>query len=720
MIGTPPTKKSYSIKIDEEKEVILEAGHISRQSDGAVILKCLGTLIHASVVSSKTPSSNVDFLPLTVEYREKFSASGKIPGGFFKKEMQPNDTEILISRLIDRSIRPLFPDNYFFDTQVIVSLFSYDERAYPDVLTGIAVSAAIAISDIPFNGPVATVRVAKINDAFVLNPPKSLFEQCSLNFVVSGTKDSIVMVEGEAKECSEEELISALSFAHEHIKKICSGIEEFAQLFPNAEVSREIPVVDIPDVILNCCREKILKGTLEVCRLNIPQKKERRKSLQKIVDDTIAELKNEFAQVWKEEYTLEIKKVIKEIQREAMRHYVFTENKRVDGRTADQIREIYAEIDVLKGPHGSALFTRGETQVLASVVLGYPAEDMQIVDEVTESGKKKFLLHYNFPPYSVGEIKPLRGPSRREIGHSYLALKGIKAVLPPEKSCPFVIRIAADVLESNGSSSMATVCATSLALMDCGIPIKSHVAGIAMGLLFDYATQKYIVLTDILGDEDHLGDMDFKLCGTRQGITACQMDIKLKYLPTQAIRDAIKKAREAHFKILDIMDTVIAKSREQPKSHAPKILTFKIPKDLIGVIIGPSGKVIKAISEATSTSIYITPDDDAGIVEIYGSDFTAMEQAKKMIQNMIFTPKVGEVYTGIVKSITPYGAFVEIAPGKIGLLHISEIDYKYIASISDIIKEGDVIEVKVIEVEEQTGRFKLSRKALIPKPEKQQ
>jgi len=707
-------KKSIVIEVDGLKPIIIEGGHISRQSDGAVFLRCGGTLLHASVVSSLVPSANTDFIPLTVEYRERFSAAGKIPGGFFKREMQFNDTEVLISRLVDRALRPLFPENYYFDTQVIITLFSYDESVPPDTMACIAASSVLAMSDIPFYGPVACVRIAKINDEWIINPPKSKFKEAKLNVVVGGTQSSIVMVEGECKECTDDEFVEALQIAHEVIKRICVKIEEFGQLFEKSRTKREIPQVVLPDTIKSECEKMVFEETLKLCSEEIKNKKIRRARLEGIAQQCLTYIKEKFQSEWQSDYEKEIKKVIKKQQREAMRHYVFTTGRRIDGRLPDEIRTLGASVGLLEGPHGSALFTRGETQVLSSIVLGSQAEDMQIIDEVTESGKKKYMLHYNFPPYSVGEIKPLRAPSRREIGHSYLALKGLRAVLPDEDEYPFVIRMIADVLESNGSSSMATVCATSMALMDCGVPVKKHVAGIAMGLLMDEKTGRYVVLTDILGDEDHLGDMDFKLCGTRDGITACQMDIKLKEIKFDVLKDAIKQARKAHHYILNFMEEHIREPRKSPKAHAPKIETVRIPKDMIGLVIGTGGRTIRAIAEMSGTSICIVPKNDHGIVEIVGTSEENIKQAKEIIEKLVGEVKLGGIYIGQVKTIAPYGAFIEIAPGKVGLLHISEIDHGYVKSITDYFKEGDYVEVKVIEIDDKTGRFKLSRKALIP------
>lgn len=708
-------RRELTIEVEGIKPIIVEGGHISRQSDGAVFVRCGGTVIHASVISSPNPSPNVDFIPLTVDYRERFSAAGKIPGGFFKKEMGPNDTEILVSRLVDRSLRPLFPDRFFYETQVIITLFSYDEEVPPDTLACVAASSAIAMSSIPFHGPVAAVRICKVDGQWVANPSKSVAESSSINIIVAGTANSIVMVEGEARECSEEEFVEALEVAHtKYIKKLCQAIEEFGKMFPDSTPKREISPPILPEHIKNELEEAIFTGTYQICSMHIKAKKERREKLNKCVEEAIAAIKEKYAPEWMGEFDREAKIISKEAQREAMRRYVFETGYRIDGRLCEDIRPLDAVVAPLSGPHGSALFARGETQVLASVVLGSQAEDVQIIDEVTESGKKKYLLHYNFPPYSVGEIRPLRAPTRREIGHSYLALKGIKAVMPPEDDYPFVVRIIADVLESNGSSSMATVCAASMALMDGGIPVKGHVAGIAMGLLWDEKTGRYLVLTDILGDEDHLGDMDFKVCGTRNGITACQMDIKLKELKFEILLEAIRRARKAHFEIIDFMEKHISAPRSQPKDHAPKMDTVKIPKDMIGMVIGTGGKVVRTIAEATGTSIHVVPKETHGVVEIVGISYEGIKKAKEMVEGLIKQPRVGEVYVGQVKTITPYGAFVEIAPGKVGLLHISEIDYRYIRSPQDVLKEGDYLEVKVIDVDPDTGRFRLSRKALLP------
>ncbi len=704
----PPKPYTVTIEVDG-KEITIETGKLAKQADGSALVKCGKTVLLATVVSSKEIKEGVDFFPLTVDYQEKFSAAGRFPGGFFKREGKLSEHEILVSRLVDRALRPLFPDDYYADTQVKITLFSADENVPPDALAGLAASAAIWVSDIPFNGPMAEVRVARVDGKLIINPSEEEIERADINIVVGGTRDYIVMVEGEMHEVSEQEMVEALNYAHEAIKKLVDAQERLAQLKGGRKV-REYQSIGDDEELKQLVEQQLTDKILGVFT-NPTSKQERREQLKQIKEEFIESLPEE-----KQESSLLINKYIHDLEKKLMRKLILEKGVRIDGRKTDEIRPIWAEVDVLPATHGSSIFTRGETQALATVTLGSRL-DVQLIDTPTVQEETKFMVHYNFPPFSTGDIKPLRGPSRREIGHGNLAYRALKGVMPPEDDLPYTVRVVSDILESNGSSSMATVCAGSLALMDAGVPIKKHVAGIAMGLIFDPDTGQYAILTDILGDEDHIGDMDFKVAGTRDGITACQMDIKISGITEDILMTALEQARKARLEILDILEAVIPEPRKDLKPHVPRSKVVMIPKDLIGLVIGPSGRTIQELQEKTGTTIYIEPEEDQGKVYITGQSQDAVEAAAEHINLMTQAPEEGEIYEGEVKELKPFGALVEFMPGKIGLLHISEIDWKHIADVSQILKVGDKIKVKLIEIEEGTGRYKLSRKALLPKPD---
>lgn len=680
------------------KKIILETGKLARQADGAVVVQCGGTVVLATAVASREPLETVtDFFPLSVEYREKAYAAGKIPGGFFKREGKPQEKEVLSARLIDRSLRPLFPQHFPYEVQVVVTVLSSDKEQDADVLGIVAASAALCISDIPFNGPISGVRVGRVNGKMVLNPSFSELDISDLNIVVAGSEDAILMVEGETKEVTEEDLLSALEYAHDTNQKIVQIQKELMQEVGKAKRPVE-PREENPELF-----EAVRQMTLEKLSsaLSYPGKKLRRQA----IDDLLKEIQTALAEKYPEQELLS-RDYFTQIQRQYMREMILNQGKRIDGRGYDDLREITCEISVLPRTHGSALFTRGETQSLTVTTLGTKVDEQKIEGLEGESWKS-YMLHYNFPPFSVGEVKAFRGPSRREIGHGNLAERALKPVIPGEGIFPYTIRIVSDILESNGSSSMATVCAGSLSLMDAGVPIKSAVAGVAMGLVKE--GEKTAILTDILGDEDHLGDMDFKVTGTRRGITALQMDIKIQGISSSLLREALEKARIARMKILDIMDKAISVPKKELSPYAPRILTMKVDVDLIGAIIGPGGKTIREISEKSGAEIFI---EDDGTVQIAGLEEKACQLAKQSIELMIQKPELGKVYKGRVTRTTNFGAFVEFLPGKEGLLHISEIEPHRIARVEDVLKVGDETEVKLMGVTAE-GKYELSRKILL-------
>ncbi|PRY95794.1 polyribonucleotide nucleotidyltransferase [Marinilabilia salmonicolor] len=699
-----------SIDLGDGRSIVIETGKLAKQADGSVVVRMGNTYLLATVVSAKEAKPDVDFMPLSVDYREKYSAIGRFPGGFLKREGRPSDFEILVSRLIDRALRPLFPEDYHADTFVNVSLISADNESVPDSLAGLAASAALTISDIPFAGPISEVRVARVNGELKINPSASEMKEADLEIMVAASMDNIMMVEGEMKEVSEAELLEAMKFAHDAIKVQCAAQIELAEMVnvTKREYSHEVNDEELRKKVWDATYEK----AREVARSANPNKHERLDGFASIVDEFI---ESNYDAEEDEIPTTLIKKYFHDVEKDAVRRVMLDENVRLDGRAMDEIRPIWCEVDCIPGPHGSAIFTRGETQSLTTVTLGSKLDE-KLVDDVLYKGYDRFLLHYNFPPFSTGDAKPYRGVGRREIGHGNLAHRALKGMLPDET--PYVIRVVSDILESNGSSSMATVCAGTMALMDAGIPFKKPVSGIAMGLITDKDSDKYVVLSDILGDEDHLGDMDFKVTGTVDGITATQMDIKVDGLSYEVLEKALEQARRGRLHILDKITETISEPREDYKPHAPRIVTLRIPKDMIGAVIGPGGKIIQEIQAETNTSISIDEDEKNGIVGISASDKDAIDKALNRIKGIVAVPEVGTVYTGKVKSIVPFGAFVEILPGKDGLLHISEIEWRRLEKVEDVLKEGDMVEVKLIDVDQRSGKLKLSRKVLLPRPER--
>lgn len=689
--------------IKKEKEIggrllSIETGRVARQANGAVLVRYADTLVLAVAVCEKEPREDIDFFPLSVEYQEKTYAAGKIPGGFFKREGRPSAKEILSARLIDRPVRPLFPDNFKNETQVVVYVLSSDQQNDADVLGGIGASAALCISDIPFLGPIASVRVGMINGEFVINPTFQQLEESRLNLVLSGSYDSIIMVEGQSNELNEADMVAALKFGHQYIREI---IELQRELIAECGLPKmAIPEPQIPEGLEErvdqFCTPRIREAN------QITEKKARHEAISRIKDELMEMLGEELA----EEKAVLIKEIFEKVEKREVRAMVLKEGKRLDGRGLDDIREITCEVGFLPRAHGSALFTRGQTQSLGAATLGTKIDE-QIIDALEGDSTKSYMLHYNFPGFSVGEVKFFRGPSRREIGHGDLAERSLMPVLPAEENFPYTIRIVSEILESNGSSSMASVCSGSLSLMDAGVPVKCHVAGIAMGLIKE--DSEVCVLTDILGDEDHLGDMDFKVAGTRQGITAFQMDIKISGLTFEIMAEALEKARRARHKILDIMEKTIERPRADISPYAPRILTLMIPVDKIGAVIGPGGKVIRGIIEQTGAKIDI---DDSGLVIVASSDVTAAEKAKYMVQALVEEPEVGKQYRAVVKRIMDFGAFAEFLPGKEGLIHISELDDKRVGKVTDVVKLGDVVDVILKKVDRE-GRYNLSRKDVL-------
>lgn len=700
-----------SFQMPDGKEISIETGRLARQADGAVIVKQGNTMLLATVVSSKEAKEDVDFLPLTVEYQEKYAATGRFPGGFFKREARPSEYEILISRLVDRALRPLFPDDYHAETQVLITLISGDKNDAPDALAALAASAAIAVSDIPFNGPISEVRVARIDGQLVINPPIDKMEFSDIDIIVAASEKDIMMVEGEMKEISEAEMLEALKFAHEAIRLQCRAQVELAAMVEKAQTKREYCHEVNDDELKKRMHEELYAKCYEVAGLGTA-KKQRSELFSKILEDFVAALPEEEA---KEKASM-IKRYYHDIEKEAVRNFVLNERKRIDGRKLDEIRPIWSEVDYLPSVHGSAIFTRGETQSLVTVTLGTKL-DSQVIDGAVFEGKSNFILHYNFPSFSTGEVKFKGGTSRREIGHGNLALRALKPMIPDSNVNPYTIRVVSDILESNGSSSMATVCGGTLALMDAGVKIEKPVSGIAMGLITNKDGSKYAVLSDILGDEDHLGDMDFKVAGSRDGITACQMDIKVDGLSYQILEEALAQALRGRLHILGEMEKTISVPREDYKPHVPRIEQITVPKEFIGAIIGPGGKIIQDIQATTNSTIVIEEVGEYGVVDIVAVNKDSIEAAKNRIRSIIAIPEIGATYKGKVKSIITFGAIVEILPGKEGLLHISEIDWKRIANVDDVLKVGDQVDVKLLEVDGKTGKLKLSRKQLLPKPE---
>jgi polyribonucleotide nucleotidyltransferase len=702
---------SKSFDLGDGRTITVETGKLAKQADGSVVVKMGNTMLLATAVSAPEAKPGVDFMPLTVDYREMFASTGRIPGSFFRREAKLTDAEVLSSRLVDRALRPLFPEDYHADTQVLIYLISSDKTINPDCLAGFAASAAIAVSDIPFNGPISEVRVGRIDGKFVLNPTLAEMEQSDIDMMVAGSAKDIMMVEGEMKEVSEADMLEAIKFAHEGIRKMITAINELAAMVEKSKVKRTYSHETHNEEL----REKVKAATYDKVYA-VAMKKNPNKSQRK--DDFKAVFEEFWASLTPEEQTDENKSLAKryyhEVEYYAIRNMVLDERVRLDGRGLADIRPIWSEVGYLPMAHGSAVFTRGETQSLTTVTLGTKL-DQQMIDSPIFQGDANFLLHYNFPPFSTGEAKPMRGTGRREVGHGNLALRALKNQLPDNNT--YTIRIVSDILESNGSSSMATVCAGTLALMDCGVKIKKPVSGIAMGLITDTKSGKFAVLSDILGDEDHLGDMDFKVCGTKDGITAVQMDLKVDGLPYEVMAQALEQAKAGRAHILGEMMKTMSEPREELKEHAPRMVQLRIPREFIGAVIGPGGKIIQEMQRETGTTIMIEEQGEFGIVDIAASDKTAIDKAVAKVKAIVTMPEVGEVYEGKVKSIMAFGAFVEFLPGKDGLLHISEVDWKRLDNLDGILKQGDMVQVKLVEIDPKTGKFRLSRKALMPKPE---
>lgn len=706
-----PNLITKTIQLQDGREITIETGALAKQADGAVVVRMGKAMVLATVVSKKEAGEGVDFLPMSVDYQEKFAASGKIPGGFLKREGRLSDYEILISRIVDRAIRPIFPDDYHADTNVSITLMSADENVLPDCLAGLAASAALAVSDIPFNGPISEVRVAKIDGVLTINPTPSQLEKASMEFIVAGSKEYILMVEGEANEISEDEMVEALQYAHEEIKRHCVVQLELTKAV-GKEVKREYNHEKSDPALFDKMKSELYGKLFESVSKQIANKSERSDLVKKIKEDFVVSLGEDHGFE-----TSLIGPYFHKIHKEAARNLTLETKKRLDGRNLNEIRPIWSVVDYLPSAHGSAIFTRGETQSITTCTLGTKMDE-QMVDGAMISGYNKFYLHYNFPGFSTGEVKINRGPGRREVGHGNLAMRALKKVLPPDNENPYTIRVVSDILESNGSSSMATVCAGSLALMDAGIPIKAPVTGIAMGMISDAKTGKYAILSDILGDEDHLGDMDFKVTGTEKGITACQMDLKVEGLDYSVLKEALYQAKEGRLHILNEITKTLAAPKPDLKPHTPRSFMMWIPKELIGAVIGPGGKVIQEIQKDTATTIIIEEVDNQGKINVFSANQANMDAAIRRIKAIVAQPEIGETYTGKVKNIQPFGAFVEFMPGKDGLLHISEVKWERLESMDGVLEPGEEIMVKLIDVDKKTGKFKLSRKALLSKPEK--
>lgn len=701
-------KKSFDL--GDGRMVEIETGKLAKQADGSVVVKMGDTMLLATVVSAKEAKPGTDFLPLSVDYQEKYAAAGRIPGGFLRREARLSDYEVLISRLVDRALRPLFPEDYHADTQVMISLISADKNIMPDCLAGLAASAALSVSDIPFNGPISEVRVAKIDGKLIINPLMSDLERASLEFIVAGSANDIVMVEGECDEIQEDEMVEALKFAHDAIKVQCAVQVELTKE-TGKTVKREY-CHEVHDEELNAKVNAETYAKVYAVAKSGLGKDERSAGFKAIIDEFLATLPEDAEDITK----ALAKHYFHDVQYHAVRNLLLDEGIRLDGRSTTQIRPIWSEVGYLPAAHGSAVFTRGETQSLTSVTLG-SKDDEQMIDGAFISGYNKFMLHYNFPGFSTGEVRPNRGPGRREVGHGNLAMRSLKKVLPPQSENPYTIRVVSDILESNGSSSMATVCAGTLGLMDAGVKIKAPVSGIAMGLITDEKSGKYAILSDILGDEDHLGDMDFKVTGTENGIVACQMDLKINGLSYEVLTKALMQAKQGRLHILGEMNKTLAAPAADYKPHAPRIVSLTIDKEFIGAVIGPGGKIIQEMQRETGATISIEEVDNKGVVEIFADNKEAVDAAVARVRAIAAKPEIGEVYTGKVKSIMAFGVFVEIMPGKDGLLHISEIDWKRLENMDGVFKEGDIVEVKLLDIDKQ-GKMKLSRKALLPRPPK--
>jgi len=714
MLSQPVQSK---FTISDGREVIIETGKLARQADGAVTVRQGNCIILATVVANKEPKEGQSFFPLTVDYQEKFASAGRIPGSFFKREARLNDYEILTSRLIDRALRPLFPEDYLCDVQVLVSLISSDPEVMPDALACLAASAALAVSDVPIQEIISEVRVARIEGKFVVNPYRSELAKADMDFLIAATDKNIMMVEGEAKECLEEDLVKAIELAHDAIRVQVKAQEELRKLkgiTAKREYTKPVHNEELRAQVNAFAQQKVY----EIAKSG-SSKHERSDNFEKVQEELLAHLKTLHNVAEGDSLPDDIKKWAKnyyhDLQYYVVRDMILNDRVRLDGRSLDQVRPLAMEVDVLPSPHGAALFTRGETQSITTVTLGTPLDSL-LVESAAVSDYSKFILHYNFPPFSTGEVKMMRGPGRREVGHGNLAMRSLKQMMPGGEY-PYTVRVVSDILESNGSSSMATVCAGSLALMDAGVPIPKHVSGVAMGLITKEG--KFAILTDILGDEDHLGDMDFKVTGTKEGICGVQMDIKVDGLSMDVMRQALAQARNGRMHILEAMYATIPEARSDVKPHAPRMVKLFIDKEFIGAVIGPGGKIIQEIQRETSTTINLEEKNEMGEVSIFSTNKDGVERAVAWIKGIVAVPQVGDVYEAKVKSIMPYGAFVEFLPGKQGLLHISEVSWKRLETLEGVLNEGDTVKVKLTGTDPKSGKFKLSRKILLPKPEGQ-
>ncbi len=707
-----PNVITKEITLADGRKITIETGKLARQADGAVVVRMGDTMLLATVVANQDAREGVDFLPLSVDYQEKFAATGKIPGGFIKREGRLSEHEILVCRLVDRALRPIFPDDFHAEVQVNINLISGDKDVMPDALAAFAASSAIAVSDIPFGEPISEVRVVKYNGEYIVNPNALQTAGAELDLIVAGSSKNIIMVEGKMNEVSEEEMLEAIKAAHEVIQLQCKVQQEFSdELNPN---KRTYEHESRDENLKKELFDKYYDQVYAIYSTGLDNKSDRK--------ERFKEIKDSYAESLPDDHEVDpglVSRYFGEIQKKAARNLVLNEKKRLDGRKLDEVRPISSEVNYLPTAHGSAVFTRGETQSLSTVTLGTKLDE-QMIDGAMISGSNKFILHYNFPAFSTGEVRPNRGPGRREIGHGNLAFRALKKVLPKDEDNPYTIRVVSDILESNGSSSMATVCAGSLALMDAGIPVSAAVSGIAMGLITDSESGKYAVLSDILGDEDHLGDMDFKVAGTSKGITACQMDIKIDGLSFEVLQEALQQAHQGRMHILEEMNKTLSQPNEDLKPNAPRSVSLKIERDMIGALIGPGGKVVQEIQKETNTTIIIEEIANKGHVNIFASDEQDMQKALSRVKAIVAVPVVGDTYDGTVKSIMPFGAFVEFMPGKDGLLHISEIKWERVESMDGVMEVGEQVRVQLVEVDKKTGKYRLSRKVLLPKPEKKQ
>jgi len=701
---------SISFDLPNGKTISIETGKLAKQADGSVVVTMGKTMLLATVVAANDAREDVDFLPLSVDYKEKYSAAGKFPGGFFKREARPSEYEILISRLVDRALRPLFPSDFHAEVQMLISLISVEEDVQPDALAALAASAALSVSDIPFNGPISEARVIRLNGEFIVNPTISETKDAEIELIVAASIDNIMMVEGEMKEVSEADMLEAIKVAHDAIKIQCQAQIDLAAQVEKAKVKRDYNHESNDEELKAKVKEAAYQKCYDIACEGNADKHARSAAFKAVREEFLGTFTDEE----KETVTKLVKRYFHDVEKDAVRNAMLNENIRLDGRQMNEIRPIWTEVDYLPSAHGSAIFTRGETQSLVTVTLGSKLNE-QKVDGAVISGNRNFMLHYNFPPFSTGEVKRMMGVSRREVGHGNLAERALKFVVPGPEENPYTIRIVSDILESNGSSSMASVCGGTLALMDAGIKISKPVSGIAMGLISDSETGKYVVLSDILGDEDHLGDMDFKVTGTPDGITACQMDIKVDGLSYKILEEALEQARQGRLHILGEMAKTISEPNADYKDNAPRIEKLIIDKEFIGAVIGPGGKVIQEIQKETGATIVIEEVDNKGLIDVMADNKEAIEAAKAWISGITAVPELDKVYLGTIKSIVAFGAFVEILPGKDGLLHISEIDHKRIENVEDVLKQGDKIKVKLIGIDSRSGKLKLSRKVLLDK-----